>query len=67
MKKNVLRLLAFAVMFVISLGANAQTVGQDVDHALAVEQAKAQEQLAKEQQKALKAQAKAEKKARKVK
>ena len=45
MKKNVLRLLAFAVMFVISLGANAQTVGQDVDHALAVEQAKLDDML----------------------
>ena len=66
MKKNVLRLLAIAVMFCLSMSANAQAVGGiQVDPTVAAQQAKAQKELAKEQKKALKAQAKAEKEARK--
>ena len=67
MKKNVFRLLAIAVMFCLSISANAQAVaGVQVDPAIAAQQAKAQKEIAKEQQKALKAQAKAEKEAKKA-
>ena len=67
MKKNVFRLLAIAVMFCLSISANAQVVvGDQVDPAIAAQQAKAQENAAKEQQKALKAQEKADKQAKKA-